>query len=95
MVWARVTGDGFGDADMHMFDSFCKFKGSMYVAASGLFSGTPQQRTTTAEPKGALIYRLVKVPNFVSISSIHASLDMDGTPNIVWTTETECQTYYL
>jgi hypothetical protein len=89
LVWTRVTGDGFGDADIHAFDSFCKFKGSLYVAASDIFSGSPQQKTTTSEPQGALIYRLLKVPNFVSVSSINVSLDMDGTPGIVWTTETE------
>lgn len=25
LVWARVTGDGFGDVDIHHFDSFCTF----------------------------------------------------------------------
>jgi hypothetical protein len=89
LVWARVTGDGFGDANIHHFDSFCPFKGSMYVAASNLFSGTPQQKFTTPDPLGGKIYRLKKVPQFVSVSSVAISLDTIGNPGISWTTDSE------
>jgi hypothetical protein len=88
-VWARVTGDGFGDVDIQHFDSFCTFKGSLYVAASNFIGNSPQARSTTGNPQGGKVYRLEKVPQFVSARSIAISLDMNGDPVITWTTEVE------
>jgi len=86
LVWTRITGDGFGDEGIQHLESFTTFEGSLYVAASNLFSGNAGQ--TIPEDGGAKIYRLVEVPGFVSINSLTGNPDGNGI-TLQWSTDVE------
>jgi len=86
LVWTRVTGAAFGDTNINHFESFTEFEGSLYVAASNLFSGNAGQ--TIPEESGAKIYRLSEVPGFVSVDSFAGSAGSGGIA-LQWTTSGE------
>jgi len=86
LIWTRVTGDAFGDTNINHFESFTDFEDTLYVAASNLFSGNAAQ--TIPENSGAKIYRLVNVPEFVSVDSFTGSAGDSGI-TLQWTTAEE------
>jgi len=86
MVWARITGDGFGDPTVVSFSSLCSFNGALYAAASNLFGNFAAN--TLEGFQGAKVYRLREAPSPAKISWLGAWPEQFKVV-LNWTTDNE------